>query len=168
MEHEPPTIFTIGHSTHPVDAFLGLLQSRGIETLVDVRAFPGSRRHPHFNKDALAGACRDANISYYHMVSLGGRRKSQNVTPPDAKWRSPVFAAYAEYATTPLFHTALSELEAIGRKSRTAIMCAEALWWHCHRQIIAEELAKDGFTMNHILPVHHVKEAERSPELPGF
>jgi len=168
MPHDPPTIYTIGHSTHPIGDFLDLLKAHGIESLVDVRSFPASRRHPQFNKEALAESCRGAGLAYYHMVSLGGRRKAQDVPVHDTKWRNPSFANYADYATTPPFRAALAELEAIGRNSRAAIMCAEALWWQCHRQIIAEELVKDGFEVTHIVPKAQARAAERSPMLPGL
>ena len=162
------TIFTIGHSTHSAEAFIALLKTYRIESLVDVRSFPASRRHPQFNKESLARALADSRIAYYHMVSLGGRRKRQDVPEHDTNWRNPAFANYADYAGTPPFRAGLAELEALARNSRAAIMCAEALWWRCHRRIIADELVKDGFPVTHILPPPHAAEAARSPELPGL
>jgi uncharacterized protein (DUF488 family) len=150
-------IFTIGHSAHAIETFLGLLTASGIETLVDVRSFPGSRRHPQFNRDTLSASLKNANIQYLHMVTLGGRRKRQEVAEP-----------YGEYAKTAPFRMVLTELEALAQSRAVAIMCAEALWWQCHRRIIAEELAKDGFAVTHILPPAHAAEATRSPELPGL
>jgi uncharacterized protein (DUF488 family) len=169
MPHDArKTLHTIGHSTYPIAAFLHLLTEHGIESLVDVRSFPGSRRHPQFNKEALARSVRDAGLTYHHMVSLGGRRKRQDVPEHDTHWRNQAFSNYADYTTTGEFRTALGELEALAGESRVAIMCAEALWWKCHRRIIADELVKDGFTITHILPKAHAHEAERSPTLPGL
>ncbi len=161
-------IFTIGHSTHPADIFIGMLKSRQIESLVDVRAFPGSRRHPQFDKATLARALNDAGVAYYHMVSLGGRRKAQDVPEHDTHWRNPAFANYADYTKTPPFRAGLAELETLALRSRVAIMCAEALWWRCHRRIIADELIKDGFAVTHIMPPGHTAEAAHAPELPGL
>jgi uncharacterized protein (DUF488 family) len=164
----PTEFFTIGHSTHPIDVFVGLLTGHGIETLVDVRSFPGSRRHPQFNREALAAAIRTAGLSYRHMASLGGRRKEQDVALGNAHSSHAFFASYADYATTGAFRTALAELERLGGRSRVAIMCAESLWWQCHRRIIAEELVRDGFAVTHIMPPKHADALARSPELPGL
>jgi len=165
---EPIRIFTIGHSTRPIDSFLSLLRANKIESLVDVRSFPGSRRHPQFNRDALAAALRHAGIAYTNMVSLGGRRKAQQVAEHDTKWRNKSFANYADYTRTKPFRAGLAELESLARSKRVAIMCAEALWWRCHRRIIADELIRDGFAVTHIMGPEHNQEAERSPELPGL
>ncbi len=162
-----PRIFTVGHSTLPIDDFIALLVAEGVRSLVDVRAFPASRRHPHFNTDALSAALERAGISYLHMGALGGRRKRQDVPAHDTHWRNASFANYADYATTAPFREALTTLEAGARTTPTAIMCAEALWWRCHRRIIAEEAARDGFAIVHILPRTRNEAAERMPELPG-
>ncbi len=163
-----PSLFSIGHSTRSLDGFIALLREHGVRRLVDVRAFPGSRRHPHFGKDQLSAALENAGIDYIHMVSLGGRRNKQEVPVHNTHWRNPAFANYADYTTTEPFKTALAALEELARTERTAIMCAEALWWRCHRRIIAEELEKDGFPVTHIMGHDHTVAAERSPELPGL
>ncbi len=167
-EPQLPRLFTIGHSTHEIAVFLGFLTTHRIENLVDVRSFPGSRRHPHFNKEALADSIRSAGLAYHHMVSLGGRRKKQEVANPDSHWRNQAFANYADYTRTQEFRTALGELEAMARQSRVAIMCAESLWWKCHRRLIADEAAKDGFQIVHIMGGKLAAAREAAPELPGL
>ncbi len=155
-------IFTIGHSTHPIGIFIDLMTAHGIEALVDVRAFPRSRHNPQFNQDALAEALRQAGITYYHMVSLGGLRK-QDEGPAETG-----FSAYIKFTKTDEFQVSLNRLKEITLEKSTAIMCAEALWWNCHRQFIAEAMAKDGFTVVHIMDEKHARERDRSPSLPGL
>jgi uncharacterized protein (DUF488 family) len=162
MTSPPRRIFTIGHSTHPIDAFVALLTAHGIEALVDVRAFPRSRFNPQFNKNALAGALRQAGIDYLHMVSLGGLRKHGDGPAETA------FSAYIKFTKADEFQTSLRDLKDITLKYPTAIMCAEAQWWNCHRQFIAEAMAKDGFTVVHIMDEKHARERDRSPGLPGL
>ena len=166
MKTRPSHLFTIGHSTRSAEEFVALLKAHGVETVVDVRSFPGSRRNPQFGKDSLRQTLAAAGIGYIHMVSLGGRRTLPAGVEPDSRWRNPGFAAYAHYATTEPFRTALRELEALAGGESVAIMCAEALWWRCHRQIIAEELVKDGFAVTHIMSPGHDQAATREPELP--
>jgi len=168
MKARQSHLFTIGHSTRSAENFVALLKARGVETLVDVRSFPGSRRHPQFGKDALRAMLAEAGIDYIHMVSLGGRRNTQDVAVHDTHWRNPAFANYADYARTEPFRTGLSELEALARKRPVAIMCAEAVWWRCHRRIIADELLKDGFAVTHIMGPGRDEAAkpESEPELP--
>lgn len=158
-----PTLFTIGHSTHPIDAFLRLLIEHGVRTLVDVRAFPGSRRNPQYNQPSLAAALRSAGLDYQHMVSLGGRRKSPEGAEIDSGRPGNAFAAYVAYTRSADFRVALDALEAVARLRPTAIMCAEAPWWKCHRQFIAEAAARDGFAITHIMP----DDPGRAPMLPG-
>ncbi len=149
-------VFTIGHSTHPIDLFIGLLGAHGIQALADVRRFPSSRYNPQFNQKAIERSLRDAGISYHHMVSLGARREGLD----DGS------ANYADYAKTEQFHRALVPLEDLAQKSAVAVMCAEALWTQCHRRFIADALTRDGFAVTHILSPNHSREAERSPKLP--
>jgi uncharacterized protein (DUF488 family) len=144
------TLYTIGHSTRPIEAFLALLARSEIARLVDVRAFPGSRRHPHFSLDALAETLRRAGIAYLHRPSLGGRRRLPANAPPSA-WRNESFQAYALYMRTPEFHAALDELITLGAETRTVIMCSEALPWRCHRSLISDALIARGITVEHIL-----------------
>jgi uncharacterized protein (DUF488 family) len=144
-----PTIWTIGHSTRSGEEFVGLLRAHGIERLVDVRAFPGSRRFPQFNREALAGSMASAGLEYVHMPELGGRRKP-NPGSRNTAWRNESFRAYADYLETPEFGAAGERLEVLARERRTAIMCAEALWWKCHRALISDWLKWRGWTVLHI------------------
>jgi uncharacterized protein (DUF488 family) len=144
------TIYTIGHSTRPIDAFLLLLERSQISCLVDVRAFPGSRRHPHFNREALADTLRRHGVEYLHRPSLGGRRRLPRDAPPSA-WRNESFHAYAEYMRTAEFHRALEELIRLAPERPTTIMCSEAVPWRCHRTLISDALAARGVMVQHIL-----------------
>lgn len=144
------TIFTIGHSTRPIADFLGLLARSSIARLVDIRAFPGSRRYPHFNSEALARELPAAGIEYLHRPSLGGRRRLSRDAPPSA-WRNDSFRAYAEYMRTPEFRAALEELIELGATKRTVIMCSEAVPWRCHRTLVSDALTARGIQVEHIL-----------------
>lgn len=142
----PPAIYTIGHSTRTAEEFLGLLREHGIRLLVDVRRFPGSRRHPQFGRDALAAALEEAGIAYRHEEALGGRRAGDpSAGPsPNAAWRHAAFRAYADYTATPPFQAALQRLMRDGAERRTVIMCAEAVPWRCHRRLITDALLARG------------------------
>jgi uncharacterized protein (DUF488 family) len=144
------TIYTIGHSTRPLGEFLALLERSRIERLIDVRAFPGSRRHPHFGSESLARALPEQGIQYLHRPALGGRRRLQPDAPPSA-WRNESFRAYADYMRTESFHHALDELIALGAERRTVIMCSEAVPWRCHRSLISDALTALGNDVEHIL-----------------
>ena len=143
-------IWTIGHSTLKIEAFLGLLKSHGIQALVDVRKMPGSKRHPQFNGEALSQSLVEAGIEYIHMPDLGGLRKPRRDSPNTA-WRNESFRGYADYMMTPPFGMAMDRLIKLANEKRTAIMCAEAVWWQCHRAMISDELKARGFTVLHIL-----------------
>lgn len=143
-------VWTIGHSTRPVDDFLALLQREGIERLVDVRAFPGSRRYPQYNREPLARALREAGVEYLHRPALGGRRRAPKDAPPTA-WRNEGFRGYAAYMRTPAFHDAIDELLDRARERRTVIMCSEAVPWRCHRMLISDFLTARGVDVEHIL-----------------
>jgi len=142
-------ILTVGHSTHAFDDFVTLLRRHGIERLVDVRIAPGSRRLPHFARDRLAEALPAAGIDYVHAKALGGRRRPLPDSP-NTGWRNAGFRGYADYMGTGGFAAALAELEQFARERRTAIMCAEALWWRCHRRLIADALSTRGWSVTHI------------------
>src|SRR5262245_26453250 len=145
---EQVSIWTIGHSTLSVEEFLGVLSSFQIELLVDVRSFPGSRRYPHFNKENLGVSLSAAGIDYAHMPELGGRRKNR----PDSQniaWRNDSFRGYADYMETQAFAEGIDRLLDLARARRTVIMCAEAVWWRCHRSLIADHLKATGVTVTH-------------------
>jgi len=143
------TLWTIGHSTRPIDAFLTLLRDQEIAVLADVRRFPGSRRHPQFSQDALAASLNLAGIKYGHFPELGGRRRPRKDSPNTA-WRNEAFRGYADYMMTPEFRAGVERLLAVPERARTAIMCAEAVWWQCHRGLISDYLKAAGHDVIHI------------------
>ena len=146
------TLYSIGHSNHPIEKFLELLTAHQIATLVDVRSYPSSRRWPHFNHDALAASLREANVEYHWLKSLGGRRTSQRTDSPHSAWEVPAFRAYADYAETADFENGLRTLLAPAAAQGTAFMCSEGLWWQCHRRIISDHLTVRGCRVEHIMP----------------
>ena len=150
----PSTIWTIGHSTHSPDTFIAILRAHGIEAIADVRRFPGSRRHPHFGAEALRALLATAGIDYHAFPDLGGRRTPRPDSPHTA-WRNAAFRGYADYMDTPEFNDAMRRLEPIAAKRRTAILCAEALWWHCHRALISDYLKIRGVDVLHIGDAKH-------------
>jgi uncharacterized protein (DUF488 family) len=154
-------IYTIGHSTRSLDEFVSLLKAHGITHLADIRTVPRSRRHPHFAGDALARSLAAAGIVYRHFAGLGGLRKPRRDSP-NAAWRHEGFRGYADYMGTAEFEAALDELidlATTGGKSGKAgkggthlvIMCAEAVWWRCHRQLVADALVARSFDVGHIV-----------------
>jgi uncharacterized protein (DUF488 family) len=143
------TIWTIGHSTRSIDEFLATLDAHGVETVIDVRRFPGSRRLPQFGSAALEAALADHDVDYRWIVELGGRRQADPASPNDA-WRHAAFRAYADHMATEEFAAGLFELEMIASGSRSTIMCAEALWWRCHRRLVADALTALGYEVRHI------------------
>lgn len=150
MQARQPTIWTIGHSTRPIEEFIGLLRVHQIGLLVDVRTVPRSRYNPQFNMDTLAQSLRDAGLQYHHSPGLGGLRKATKDSINDG-WRNASFRGYADYMQTEEFHRALEELMAYGRDKNTAIMCAEAVPWRCHRSLIADALVNRGWDSRHIM-----------------
>ena len=145
-----PPVFTIGHSTRSSGELLELLAEHGIEVLVDVRRYPGSRRHPQFSRDALAAALAQAHIEYMHEPDLGGRRAARPDSPHVA-WRVDAFRGYADHMETPEFQAALERLIALARERRTVILCAEAVPWRCHRRLISDALVAREVEVRHIL-----------------
>jgi uncharacterized protein (DUF488 family) len=143
--------FTIGHSTHALDAFVALLERHGVRRLADVRRFPGSRRHPHFGREALAEGLARHGIGYAHLEALGGRR---SVVPgsPNGGWENAAFQGYADHMASAAFAAGLAELEALAAAAPTAVMCAEALWWQCHRRLISDALVARRWDVDHIGP----------------
>ena len=150
-------IWTIGHSTRTSEEFVDILRDHQVEILVDVRHFPGSRRFPHFNQILLRDVLVKAGIRYEHLVELGGRRPvrpdSHNVA-----WRHASFRGYADYMETQPFREGVDRLLEIARTGRTAIMCSEAVWWRCHRLMIADYLKARGVHVVHILGTQKVQE----------
>lgn len=156
---DAPTIWTIGHSTRSEEELVSLLRGAGtrgddgdggIEVLADVRRFPGSRRMPRFGADALRATLRRAGIGYEHVPELGGRRKPVEGSRNTA-WRNEAFRGYADYTQTPAFAAGLDRLMALARAQRAAMMCAEAVWWRCHRGLIADALKIRGWRVLHIM-----------------
>jgi uncharacterized protein (DUF488 family) len=159
------TVFTIGHSTHPIGEFIGLLEPATVTLVVDVRAIPRSRTNPQFNSDSLPRSLAAANVGYLHLQALGGRRHHPHDAPPSPNqlWRNASFRNYADYAQTEPFRRGLAELEARAASERCAIMCAEALWWRCHRRIITDYLLADGFAVAHIMAAGKTEPATLTP-----
>ena len=149
-EVTPPPILTIGHSTHPIDTFLELLGTHGVKRLVDVRTIPRSRYNPQFNNDTLAATLADCGIGYTGMKELGGLRHPRSDSP-NTGWRNLSFRGYADYMQTPEFAAGLSALIEIANREQTAIMCAEAVPWRCHRTLIADALLVHGCAVAHIM-----------------
>ena len=147
------TIFTIGHSTRSVGELIALLQEAGVERLVDVRSVPRSRMNPQFNADALPAPLAASGIGYAHLAALGGLRHHPKGAPrsPNTLWRSDAFRNYADYAMSPAFRAGLDQLCGLAGKESCAIMCAEAVWWRCHRRIIADYLLACGVAVTHIM-----------------
>lgn len=144
------TMWTIGHSTLTLDAFVELLEENGIRTLVDVRRYPGSRRHPHFAREALERSMTERGIGYRWLPELGGRRRARKDSRNDG-WRNASFRGYADYMETPAFDEALALLARIGEDGHTAFMCAEHAWQQCHRGLISDRLKLQGVEVLHIL-----------------
>jgi uncharacterized protein (DUF488 family) len=160
-----PVIFTIGHSTHPIGEFLPLLQQVAIDLLVDVRSIPRSRTNPQFNSDALSEALDDAGICYRPLPALGGRRHRKKGAPPSINtfWQVAAFRNYADYAATDAFRTGLNDLRALSGDNCCAIMCAEAVWWRCHRRIIADYLLMQDVPVMHIMGRGKIEPAKLTP-----
>jgi len=160
----------VGHSTHPFDTFLALLRRHGIALLADVRTAPRSRRHPHFNTRALATELPARGVTYRHFKALGGWRRARPDSP-NRGWDSEGFQGYADHMLTPEFAAAFAELTALARQTPTAIMCAEGLWWRCHRRLLADRLLTGGWTVCHTGPdgtlAHHALPAFAAPEPDG-
>jgi len=157
MEKDSNTIFTIGHSTHPLDEFVGILKSFSISLLADVRNFPGSRRYPHFNKEMLESSLLKHEIRYKHFKDLGGRRKSSPGST-NTRWRNEAFRGYADYMASDAFAESVMQLQEIARHERVAYMCAEAVWWSCHRSLISDYFKVRGWKVLHIMGMGKAQE----------
>jgi uncharacterized protein (DUF488 family) len=157
MSDSPGTLWTIGHSTRPLETFIELLHEEGIETLVDVRRFAGSRRNPQFSGESMARTLPAAGVEYVAMPDLGGRRQARADTA-NTIWRNASFRGYADYMETAAYTAARDRLTALAHARRTAVMCAEAMWWQCHRSLISDDLKASGWTVLHILSPGRVDE----------
>ena len=147
---EQISIATVGHSTHPIEEFIGILQAHGIHQLVDVRTMPRSRRVPQFNKENLADSLQAAGMLYHHLPGLGGLRHAKRDST-NKGWRNASFRGYADYMQTPEFRENVEKLVELAAHSPTAIMCAEAVPWRCHRSLIADALLARGIVTTEIL-----------------
>jgi uncharacterized protein (DUF488 family) len=150
-------IWTIGHSTRTIEEFISLLKGNDIKLLVDVRSLPGSKRYPQFNKEALSDSLNKAGIRYERFPELGGRRKAK----PESKntaWRNASFRGYADHMETDEFRKGIERLlDLTAKAGPAAIMCAEAVWWRCHRSLISDYLKACGIEVMHILDAHKIE-----------
>jgi uncharacterized protein (DUF488 family) len=158
-------IYTVGHSTRTAEELIALLREAGVEMLVDVRTVPRSRFNPQFNADILPETLDAAGIGYRHFPALGGLRHRAKGAPPSPNglWRNEAFQAYADYAMTAPFRTALAELRGLCGTRACAIMCAEAVWWRCHRRIVADYLLAQGMAVGHIMDQGKIEPATLTP-----
>jgi uncharacterized protein (DUF488 family) len=159
------TVLTIGHSTHPIEEFIGLLRQAGVERVIDVRSIPRSRTNPQFNSDALSESLAAAGIGYTQLRALGGRRgrRRDAASSPNQLWRNEAFRNYADYAMGDAFRSGMQELKSLAARERCAIMCAEALWWRCHRRIISDYLLADGMAVAHVMGAGKIDPATLTP-----
>ncbi len=147
---EQPTIWTIGHSSRTADEFASLIQSVGVEVLADVRRHPGSRTHPQSNTGPLADQLARTGVTYVPFPEMGGRRRPRPDSPHTV-WRNDSFRGYADYMDTPEYASGLERLINVARERPTCIMCSEAVWWRCHRAMIADSLKVLGWQVLHIM-----------------
>jgi uncharacterized protein (DUF488 family) len=153
----PSSVLTIGHSNHSLQRFLVLLAQHGIEGLVDIRRFPGSRKHPHFHRDNLATALPKSGVEYHWLEALEGRRPKQRDESPNLGLENQGFRNYADYMLTDEFREGVEKLLDIARHKRTAIMCAEGLFWRCHRRLVSDFLVANGVIVQHIMPTGELR-----------
>jgi uncharacterized protein (DUF488 family) len=151
------TIWTVGHSTRSSEEFGEILSAHGIRVLVDVRSFPGSRRYPQFNKPALSESLSKRGIDYKHEPRLGGRR-TPRADSHNTAWKNASFRAYADHMESDEFRNGVEALLELAREAQTAVMCAEALWWRCHRSLISDYLKASGHTVIHIIDAKKTEE----------
>ncbi len=155
-------IYTVGHSTLPIERFIALLQAYGVERLADIRTVPKSRHNPQFNSDALAAALKAVNIEYVPLPALGGLRRARKDSP-NTGWRNSSFRGYADYMQTEGFAQGLAHLIDLGREKRTAIMCAEAVPWRCHRSLVADALLVRDIPVTEILSPTNARPHKLTP-----
>lgn len=153
--------FTVGHSNRSLDAFAGLMVEAGVGMVADIRKIPMSRANPQFNGDVLREGLAASGVAYEHIAALGGLRAKTRSVPPDTNgfWTNASFHNYADYALSAQFHDGLERLIDMGRDTRCAIMCAEAVWWRCHRRIVSDYLIANGKTVFHIMAAGRLERA---------
>jgi len=158
-------VYTIGHSTRSADELIALLREADVDLLMDIRTVPRSRFNPQFNAELLPAALAASGIGYRHLAALGGLRHRPKGAPPSPNglWRNEAFQAYADYAMTAPFRAALDELRALADDHRPAVMCAEAVWWRCHRRIVADYLLAAGVPVEHIMALGKIEPASLTP-----
>jgi uncharacterized protein (DUF488 family) len=161
----PNPFFTIGHSTRPIEEFAALIEAAEVKLVVDVRTVPRSRTNPQFNRDVLPASLGAIGVGYQHLPELGGLRGHQRDVPPEVNgfWDNASFHNYADYAMSADFRSGLEKLRELGHAVRATVMCAESLWWRCHRRIIADYLIASGEEVFHILGPGHVELARMTP-----
>ncbi|HWF38869.1 MAG TPA: DUF488 domain-containing protein [Candidatus Acidoferrales bacterium] len=159
---KPLTIFTVGHSTRPIEEFIELLRANGVKQLIDIRTIPKSRRNPQFSSEALAASLAQADIDYVHMKALGGLRHPRKDSV-NLGWRNESFRGYADYMQTPEFNTALEAAIRLAAQKRTALMCAEAVPWRCHRSLVSDVLLSRGVDVLEIISDAAPKEHTLTP-----
>lgn len=161
----PLPFYTIGHSTRPLDTFVSLLREAGVELVADIRTVPRSRTNPQYNRDTLPESLAPAGIAYAYIAELGGLRSRSKTLPPEtnALWRNASFHNYADYALTEPFRDGLAELIALGHERPLAMMCSEAVWWRCHRRIVADYLIARGEIVRHIMAEGRLEPARLTP-----
>lgn len=151
--HKATPVYTIGHSTHPIEKFIDMLRARDIATLIDIRTIPRSRHNPQYAQEAIAKALQSSGIAYRYMKELGGLRRARKDSP-NTGWRNASFRGYADYMQTDAFRQAVDELVSLSEKSRVAIMCAEAVPWRCHRSLVGDALTVRGIPVLDIMSEH--------------
>lgn len=154
---ETHTIYSIGHSTRSLDEFLNMLRSFNIKILTDIRSLPGSRRFPQYNMENLKTSLEEIGVQYIHLADLGGRRKVKKDSKNNL-WNNDSFRGYADYMETEEFENAIVKLEHIALEQPTAYMCAEAVWWRCHRSMVSDYLKAKGWAVLHIMATGKVQE----------
>jgi len=162
---DPQPVYTVGHSTRSIDEFVDLLRAGRVETVVDVRSLPKSRRNPDYNLDTLPDTLGRYQIGHMHIEELGGRRGKVRSVPPEVNgyWSNASFHNYADYALSDDFRAGLARLLEVSRERRCAIMCAEAVWWRCHRRFVADYLILNGRNVFHLMGAERIDPAAMTP-----
>ncbi len=161
--HAQLQVFTIGHSSHPLGTFIWLLRKHGVELLVDIRRFPGSKRHPQFSRENLSSSLMEEDIEYLWLEALGGRREKAHGPSSNQGLTDQGFRNYADYMATDGFRQGVETLMEIAVRHRPAIMCAEAMFWQCHRRLLSDYLTANGVKVQHIFPSGEAKPHEMTP-----